>query len=203
MKKAFVAMALVLCVSSALAATVYNNQADFLANVAAGYYLEDFGTPATSYVVTAPFTNGTYTWSVSAGDDIYVWGEDYASGTPCVGSLGTNGPGYAMTFTFSGAPVTAFGGNLYLTDQYFGAVSGTAVVSLNDGTQVTLTNPYSTTFTGFTSTTPITSVTLTPDPGSTVNLYGTVDNIICGAYIPEPSALVLLGLGAMALIRRR
>ena len=203
MRKTFVVLAALSMACGAMASMTYDNQAAFLGAIESGYYLEDFGTPATSYIAPAVFTDGTYAWSAAAGDDLYIWGSDYAGGTPCVGSMGTNGAGYEITFTFSGAPVTAFGGNLYLTDQYFDPVAGEVTIALNDGTSVTLDSPYATSFTGFTSDVPITSVTMTPDPSSTINLYGTVDSIIVGTAIPEPASLVLLGLGVLAMLRRR
>ena len=205
MKKAVATLAVCLLFASAAFATdVYDNEADFLAAIEPGYYLEDFGNPAASILIgpVAPFGPGGdgYAWTATADDDLYIWGSDYAGGTPCVGSLGTNGPNFTVTITMTGADTLAFGGNLYLTDQVFGPVTGDMTVALDDGTSVTLTSPYASDFIGFTTDVPITSVTLTPEFVG-VNLYVTVDNIYAG--VPEPGALALLALGALAAIRRR
>lgn len=201
LKKSIAVATILLVAGGAFASTIYDNEGDFLAEVQPGYYLEDFGTPTTSDLAPSSFTDGTYTWSATSADDLFVWGEEDAPPL-CVGSLGTNSPSYTVTVTFSGAPVTAFGGNLYMTDIGFGPVSGGMTVELNDGTSVELDSPYVDSFTGFTSDVPITSVTLTPESG-VEGLYITVDNILVGAAVPEPSSLALLGLGVLAALRRR
>ncbi|MGD8451856.1 MAG: PEP-CTERM sorting domain-containing protein [Phycisphaerae bacterium] len=195
-------MAVVLLTAgAAFAATTYDNQSDFLSHVESGYYLESFGAPAESELSPPGFTDGTYAWNVASLDDLYVWGEDVAGGTPCVGTVGTNSAGYDVTITFVGAPVTAFGGSFYVTNVVFGAVEGDLTVALNDGTSVVLDSPYTSAFTGFTSDIPITSVTLSPEPDA--GLFVTLDDVVVGTTIPEPASLGLLAVGALTLLRRR
>ena len=86
--------------------------------------------------------------------------------------------------------------------------TGPYLVTLSDGFSATLSSSGSAagndlSFVGFTSSTPLTSLTLTlPDTPS----YNALDNFVYGSAVPEPGTLVLLAtglLGAAGAIRRR
>lgn len=182
----------VLSASSFAATTVYTSSASFLANVAAGAYTETF----TGLSVTPPsvFTNGTFSFSVSAPSGLYGSGD----------FLGTNQVNEALTVNFTSGNVTAVGGNFYATNisDAFQAVSMT--VTLNDGTSSTFTpTSAADSYRGFTSTAFITSLVISAPGGS---LYSGVDNLTVGvAAVPEPASWLMMGLGVAGLLvaRRR
>ena len=114
------------------------------------------------------------------------------------GALSTNVSGDPLVFTFTGNAVTAFGGDFAGTDIDGNPIPAVVSFETNDG------NTYSDTFTtfsfiGFTSSTPIVSVTI--DVG-TIEEWAAADNVITGV-IPEPTAALGLVSGGLLLLRRR
>ena len=111
-----------------------------------------------------------------------------------------------LTLSFSGGAPTAVGGNFF-PDPLMGNAAGVSIsLSLNDGTGYSFTSITGSDwpFVGFTSSTPITSLTFAiPKTGDIV----AIDNIVVGhSAIPEPSTYALFfGLGALGLCawRRR
>ena len=76
-------------------------------------------------------------------------------------------------------------------------------MELSDSTQINLASTSSTSFAGFTSDVGITSLTvLTPNAPD----YATVNDLIVGSVVPEPSSLALAGCGiagALVMAARR
>ncbi|MDP2008030.1 MAG: PEP-CTERM sorting domain-containing protein [Rubrivivax sp.] len=194
----FVAAAFALAAATAVSAqtTTYTSSAAFLPNVGAGSYTEAFAVPSFSGDATADFSSGGFSYTVSVpGNTLYGNG----------GFIGTNGPNFPMLVTFTGAPVTAVGGNFFATNisDVFQAVPIT--VTLSDGTTSMFTPASeSASYRGFVSTLAITSLTLGA-PGA--SLYVGMDNLTVGvaSVVPEPATALLLGLGlgGVLLARRR
>lgn len=183
----------------ALAAEVYQDRTEFLSAVAPGYYLETFDTDlqmmqAGNEVVLGP-ANG-FSYKITSEDILYYWGSDFSSLSS--DTMGADHPFSAVVFDLSSSPVTAFGGTLFLTDLNFSSVVwGSLLVELNDGTSISLYEPFESSFLGFTSDTPITSVTLTPSGGGFLDQepYVTFDDVIAGTVLPEPASVLLFVLG--------
>lgn len=193
MKVTQVALAAALLAVSAVASaqtTTYTSAATFLANVAPGSYTEGFADPFFSGDPSATFTGNGFTYTVSAPGGLYGNGS----------LIGTNLPNETLTVTFSGATVTAIGGNFWSTNisDVFQPVPVT--LTLSDGTVTTFTPSSETvgSFRGFTSTVGITSMLIS----STSTVYAGMGNLTVGvAAIPEPGTwlMMALGLGAVAL----
>src|SRR5690606_35157352 len=82
-----------------------------------------------------------------------------------VGFISTNNAQDKIVVTFT-TPVTAVGGNFWATDVNAAPTSTSIVATLNDGSTVTVPISSTATFIGFTSDTPITSLTVdAPDSG--------------------------------------
>ncbi len=199
---------LVLSCSAYAANTAYTSESAFLSSIAPGYYLEQFsgfsdgdplgGDPSpTDY--NSPTVNG-FSWNVHAPNGLWSLS----------GALSAAYPYEALVITFRGAPVTAVGGIFEATDFEGQPIPGGLVhVALADGTTQTVT---SSGFAGFTSTTAIQSISITPvacDEGNWSafrHLYvGTASG---AASVPEPSSIVsiltgLVAAGSMVMRRRR
>lgn len=173
--------------------TVYTTSASFLAQVAPGAYFESFtGLPAEA---PSDFSGNGFSYTLSAPNGIYGSGD----------FVGASQINEALTVSFTGAPVTAVGGNFFATNisDVFQPVSIT--LTLSDATTVTFTPAtLADSYRGFTSTAAITSLTISGPGGS---LYGNLDNLTVGvaAVVPEPASALLMALGAAALLvaRRR
>lgn len=195
MKSVHFAVAAVALAAASVASaqtTVYTEVGPFLANVVPGAYTESFNVPFFSGDPSADFSGNGFSYTVSAPGGLY------GNGT----LIGTNVPNEALTVAFTGAPVTAIGGNFWATDinDVFQAVPVT--LTLSDGTTTTFTAFSETagSFRGFTSAVPISSLVIT----STAAVYAGMGNLTVGA-VPEPGTWLLmgLGLGGMLLARRR
>jgi hypothetical protein len=181
-------------VSQAQAATtVHTDLTSFLAAVAGGAYAETFsGTEDTS------FAGGGYSYTVSAPDGTYASGSD----------LGTNQAEQALTITFTGSPVSAVGGNFYATDINPDFQPEIITVTLSNGDGASFLPASKSSFVGFTTSAPITSLTVSFYDPNWFGRYATVDNLTVGmnaALVPEPGqwALMAMGLAGLALLKRR
>lgn len=194
---AFITLAAAL-IAPSHADVIYTTSATFAPHVAVGAYTETFNT-STNNAATKSFTNGVYSYTVSAGA-----GNIYSSGA----FLGTANPNTSLLISFTGAAVTAFGGNFYATDFSDVFQASAVLLTLSDGTvQSFVPGSVADSFRGFTTGVGITSLTLGA-PGSL--RYVGLDNFTVGAVapavVPEPASLAIMGAGLaglMALRRRR
>ncbi len=195
MKVTQVALAVALFAVSAAASaqtTTYTSSAAFLATLAPGSYTEGFADASFSGDLSATFFGGSYSYDVSAPGGLYGNGV----------LIGTNLPAEALTITFTGAPVTAIGGNFWATNISDVFQPTPITLTLSDGTTTTFT-PTSesvSSFRGFTSSVAIASMTVV----STAAVYAGMDNFTVGsvAVIPEPGTWLMMALGVGALVLR-
>jgi hypothetical protein len=170
------------------ATTVYTTEASFAATLQSGYYLEDFHSYDTGAVLDLgtsiiDFSSGGYSYSLKDHYNRHLVGIPWPAES---GAISGWVPSSVLKFTFSGNPVTAVGGNFFETD-YDGSLYVQSwysmTIELADGTQgfVPQTGlPLA--FLGFTSTSPIASLTLM---GSTSQGWcSTVDHFYVGTVAP-------------------
>ena len=175
----------------------YTDENEFLNVLSAAHYLEDFDNfqfgvnlNGTQTSWSAPGSNG-FGWDAAAS--LGLWSLD--------GAISTSESEDALTLTFTGSPVTAFGGIFYATD------SAGFIVPQTDIT-VFLSNNESQTFTsdgldflGWSGGASIASVELSVATGSAT--WITADHVYTGAAVPEPLTLVALVIGAGGLLLKR
>ena len=207
LSSAIVVIVLVAAASSAKATVItYNNSEKdaFFNDLKSGAYFESFSSySGLSEPSGQSFSFGGDSYTLSDGATI-----EYSSTTgidaqaSVFPSTLTNAESLVITFTSGN--VTAVGGNFFLTDDTFTPV-GADSVTATLGTGETLGQPSSGTyddepFTGFTSTTPIASLTLTGP--SVLDEFVTLDSLWVGQSfegVPEPRSWALM-LGGMALL---
>lgn len=199
MRKYLLVLLLLAQAPLASAATVYTTEAAFLTQLQPGYYLEDF----TSYTFGSPF-NGSHTSASYGPVNGYSWTASAPLGLYSNPSaLSTSDRLDVLTIAFTGNPVTALGGIFASTDINASVIPQVVTITLSDSTTVSLTGFD---FRGFTSATPITSLTI--DGVDTPNFnWPQLNRFYVGSAVtqavPEPGSLALLGLGGVLLAARR
>lgn len=203
-------VAVLLCMAASAAhadVTVYTDRTAFLAAITlpgTDTYNDLSGALTPSPLMR---TAGSYGYRASAGP-VSVF---YPAGTASDRWLATDAASDAITFSNFSTGVRAFGGNFFGSD-ISGAFSPghTVVLTATDGTTtrtVNLANSTTTSFLGFISTNPLTSVTLRPDglPGSVY--WATANNVTLGmvSAVPEPATygMLMAGLGLFGFMARR
>jgi len=200
--RTIVALGLFLFVSTNVVAgtTLFTDEASFVAAIPSGYYLENFSSFAKDANPASPLSMGPvngFSYDISAAGNLYSGGGNMSSANIVV----------PIVISFTGAPVYAVGGNFWLTVLDFSTATGSLTIGLADGlaTMETLTDAIPTTFRGFVSTMPITSITLTP-----ATEFATLDNLyVAGApviaAVPAPGAILLVAVGTSFIgwVRRK
>jgi hypothetical protein len=192
-------------ISHSSATTIYTSQAAFLAHTRAGSYLETFDSLPQFTALSSPLSfskNGfSYTASAPSADNQF-----FTVGTPGDVWLSTFDHSTNIVFTFTSNNVTAVGGNFFLTDIPGNILPGTITVTLDNGTTFSVSDPSANSFVGFTTSSPIHSLTFIPPASGATEVFGTVNNFTTGRSVPESgSTLPLIGisLASIALLRRK
>jgi hypothetical protein len=178
--------------AAALASTTtYTNAGLFQSQVAAGAYTETFSGGTNPPVGAVNFSGGAFSYSAFAPSDIDMAG----------GFLGTSQIDEALTITFTSGNVNAFGANFFVTDINDDFQSVLIELTLSDGTVESFTpTSMADSYRGFTSDLAIMSLTISA-PGQ--SLYAGLDNLTVGHTVPEPTSLLLAGLGLAGILAGR
>lgn len=158
--------------------TVYTDRAAFVAAIGAGFYEEPFtGVPTGAVNAPLPFTGGGFSYSIftQTGAASGLW--------PDPGIISTADASDQIVITFT-TPVNAVGGNFWATNISVQPTGTPVVITLSDGTVETVTVSAANTFRGFTTSAPITSLTIdAPEavPGASPFFWSTLDNLIVGS----------------------
>jgi len=179
------------------AAMIFTSSGPFLSSVQPGAFLNTFagGNAGAAAIANGDpsldFSGSGFAYSVTAETSGLYW-----DGVT-IGNWAAPDP---VVFTFTGNPVTAIGGNFFLTDILGGFQNNVDVtIQLSDGTTETFNAASTSAYRGFIFTVPITSMTLPP----TVRFHN-VDNLTVGTAVPEPTTIGLIATaGAIALVARR
>jgi hypothetical protein len=175
---------------------IFTDQAAFLANVKPGFYLETFDALPQGVGIDSPLApfskNGfSYIASTEGFNDGF-----FNVGPPGDTWISTNNPVDTIVFTFTSGNVTAVGGLFFETDVFGDLTGGPIHVTLDNGTTITVTDTKANSFVGFTTSSPILSLTVESGaPPPMITEWPTANDLIVGAAIPEPSALLLAALG--------
>lgn len=197
-------LAVLLCTAAAAQADVlvFTDRAAFLAAVALPG--TDTFNDLTVAVTPSPLSRmaGPYSYRASSLVDVF-----YPAGGAADIWLATNKAADTLIFSNFSAGVRAFGGNFFGTD-IAGAFSPgrTMVLTATDGTTTRTVNLYDTTtstFLGFVSSNPLTSVMLRPEGLPGVVYWAAANNITLAVPEPETYGMLLAGLALVGFAARR
>jgi hypothetical protein len=153
---------------------IYTTRAQFLSNLAPGWFDLSFDEVEAGASAALEYDH--------AGTHVIVNTQPGASGGlyNLSGAVSTLNSGDMLSIHFSGAPVTAIGGNFWATDFSF-EPSGTAItLYLSDGTVHAFDPGGPDAFRGFVSRVPLAYLHIdAPDAGG-VNAWSTLDNLVVG-----------------------
>ena len=185
---------------SARADQIFTDQASFLAATQPGSYLETFDGLSEGFDAgPLTFSNGDFEYEASAVGGFFQLTAPSDS-TDIL--LSTNSALTDIVFTMTTPDVTAIGGFFFVTDLGGAVTNGSVTATLANGLQLMVSNPTITNFIGFTTTSAIVSLTVSVDTD-----FVTVNDLIVGRAVPEPSSLALglsgLTLGGLAVRSRR
>lgn len=179
--------------------TLYTSQASFNA-ATSGPVVDNFD-DLSLILYSSPQgrTAGAYSYSVSATGGLYGAGTGGGDAW-----MSTNNAAVTMTFDTFSPGVLAIGG-FFFTSNISGAfAAGDITVVATDGSgnlSHTVINSATTSFVGFTSLTGITSLTVTAVQPAGGFIWATVNDLTFA--VPAPGAAAVLGLGGLAMARRR
>lgn len=197
--KKYLAIAAFVAITPSAFAQFFTNEAAFTAALNGPFYLEEFS----GWTFGNPLNGTQTTWSAPGGNG-YGWDAAAVGGLwSNIDALSTSLGDDPINFTFTGAPVTAFGLILANTDISGNIIPGDVTLSLSNGATQTVSLPNGgTTFLGYISGTNLTGASIVAaNPAAFDWVQG--DHIYTGSAVPEPGTMIALGLGAAALAARR
>ena len=173
-------------VSSATAGQFFTNETAFVNAIQPNYYLEDFtnfttGSPLDGSQATysAPGANG-FGWTASASFGLFA----------NASALSVNNANDPLTITFTSNIVMAVGGKVANTDKDGGLIPGTVTITTSDGASNSIVFATATQgFLGYTTTVPITSITLNASSGI-VNNWIQLDHFYTG--VPNTNTVPII-----------
>jgi hypothetical protein len=202
-----------LALSVSAGAASFTSQTAFVNALQPGYIFNNFNSSDGQFGNPYDMSQGAFDFNASTDDNTTGPGGPAViffldlEGTLAmnIGGGGNFGGGDTLTLNFTSDNVTAIGGDFFLTNFIGNLDPAQFTLGLSDGTNVSFSNADSNNFFGYTSSTPITSLTF--NPGAT-NRWAVIDNLYVGevAAAPEPSSwlLMLSAVGAgIALTRTR
>ena len=192
-------LAAVLCAATSAQAgiTVYTSESAFLSAVSAPGVDNFDDLTIAAYGDTVYRNAGTYDYQ--AYSDTGIWG----AGGPSDFWLSNNARLNPIVFSNFSGGVSAFGGNFFASDVNGQFVpDGTIVLTAADGGSMTYTIDGATTssFVGFVSTSPLTSVSLGTDGGG---YWPTANNVVLAVPEPATYGMMLAGVTLLGLAARR
>ena len=198
-------VALILCGNIAHAETVFTDQTTFVSQLQPSYYLETFNSLPTFGSVTNPttFSQNGFSFTASTTSGVGLFGVTPDAGAQNDVALSTDTTAAPITIDFLSGNVTAVGGQFFPDLVDGSETPGSVTVTLNDGSSQTITattaNPQP--FLGFTSNSPILSLTeYLPTNSSN---YTTINNLYVGSAVPsvpEPSSAITFVVASLALL---
>ena len=199
--------ALLLSVGSAHAVlTVYTAQASFLAAINAPG-TDTYANFSITGSTPSPINRfaGAYAYTASASGSSF-----YGAGTTANPWLSTNTAADTITFSGLAGDVRGIGGNFFSSNSNGLFTAGSVTLTATDGSgssTQTIVGSTVSSFLGFVSNGPMTSLTLASVQGASP-IWPTADNLTIGVgvgVVPEPQtyALMLAGLGMVGFLARR
>jgi hypothetical protein len=163
----------VFCSGFELHAGVFTDRTAFLTHVAAGRFDNPFNDAQPGPSPPLHYVQGGWEYTLDTTTPIEDGGGLFLSD----GVVSTGNPTDSIIVTFSGDPITAVGGNFWVTDFQIGT---DMTVTLSDGTTETFASNAETDFRGFTTLAPITSISI-----NAVNqgppIWPILDNLVVGS----------------------
>jgi hypothetical protein len=191
-------LAAMLCATAGARAdiTVYTSQSDFLSAVSAP------GVDTFDDLTIAPYGDTVFRTAAAYSYQAYsatgIWG----AGGPTDFWLSNNTRDNPIVFSDFSGGVSAFGGQFFASDVAGQFVDGNVVLTAADGGTLTYNVAGATTssFVGFVSTSPLTSVTLATDGGA---YWPTANNVVLAVPEPATYGMMLTGVALLGLMARR
>ena len=197
----------VLSASPVIAAfTVTTSESDFLASLSGPYYQEwfhDYDTTE-SLDLTSPleFSGNDYSYTLQTRRDGTGVGFDlWSLEWPEPGAISVGLEDEYIEILLADEAATAIGGYFTRSDWRPDFVPDDVTVTFYDSEGSSASYITGSTIDGFlgvTSTLPIIKVTVDPG-GSGSGIFATVDGIVVGSVVPEPSSVILLAAGVIGL----
>jgi len=190
----------------AKASITYISESAFTSGLAPGHYLNDFDSLSAANAAASPMYFSSGSWSYTASAPSGFWQND--GGIPSSPSLGVISGTESLTITFTGAAVTAVGGNFFaadVTDTPQTSPTVDVVVTFADTSTETISGASAAGFNGIINAIGISQIEIKPGGGGwgLDPYFSSVDHLYVG--VPEASSLMALGAGMLLLVgvRRR
>lgn len=196
----------------------FTDQAAFLSAIRSDYYHEAFS----NFTYGSPLNGSQTSWD-APGANGYDWKATNSVGLYSnLHAISTDSAEGVIKITFTGQPVSAFGGWLGSSDFFGNLQPGTETITLSDGRSHSIATGAGISFLGYVGNRPFSYVNL-----SVANLGGNDWIQLSDAYVgrsrrelqfmqteyggqggigsstPEPGMLAVLGVGALAMLVRR